>query len=253
MTVLILGGTSEASALAKACADAGLSGLLLSLAGRTSAPRAQPVPTRVGGFGGADGLIRFIRETGVSALVDATHPFAARISYNAALAVKETGVPALAYRRPEWPRQPGDRWVEVDSVAASVEALGAAPRRVFLTVGRLELAHFAAAPQHAYLVRTIEPVGDALPVPDLTVIEARGPFSEADESKTLADHRIELLVTKHSGGDATYGKIAAARALGLPVVMVRRPPPADMAATGALDEAVAFVAAHAGGSTERGV
>lgn len=253
MTVLILGGTGEASALARACADAAITDVLLSLAGRTSAPLAQPVPTRVGGFGGAEGLADFIRKAGVTALVDATHPFAAQISGNAHLAAARTGIPALALRRPEWAREKGDRWSEVKTAEAAVAALGQEPRRVFLTVGRLELAAFQAAPQHAYLVRTIEPVGDALTVPNLDVIRARGPFSAEDEAETMTRHGVEILVTKHSGGAATYGKIAAARRLGLEVVMVRRPPPSGMAATESLDEVLAFVAAHAGASTKRGV
>lgn len=253
MTVLILGGTGEASALAKACAEARVRDVLVSLAGRTAAPAALPVPIRVGGFGGADGLARFIRDEGVRALVDATHPFAAQISRSAARATTETGVPALALRRPEWPRFEGDRWVEVGSTDEAVAALGEAPRRVFLTVGRLELPAFATAPQHRYLVRTIEPVGDVLPVPHLDAIRAKGPFDEAAEAELMARAGTEILVTKHSGGQATYGKIAAARRLGVMVVMVRRPVPSDMAATASVEEALAFVLSHAGARTLRGV
>ena len=158
MRILILGGTSEASALV-----AGLAGMphdvTLSLAGRTAAPKAEPVPTRIGGFGGAEGLAAWMREDGTDLLVDATHPFAARMCVNAAEAAARAGIPLLAIRRPPWTREPGDRWTEVDTVADSVAALGEAPRRVFVTVGRLELAAFAAAPQHDYVVRTIEPRG----------------------------------------------------------------------------------------------
>lgn len=227
--------------------------MLVSLAGRTARPLPLPYPTRVGGFGGAAALAEFLRETAITALVDATHPFAARISANAQHAAGAAGIPALALHRPEWPREPGDDWVEVDTVSDAVAALGETPRRVFLTVGRLELPAFAAAPQHAYLVRTIEPVGDALPVPKLDVIEARGPFTAEDEAATMVNNGIDVVVTKHSGGTATYGKIAAARELGLPVIMVRRPPPSGMTATSDLDEAVAFVRTHAGTSTKRGV
>lgn len=244
MTVLILGGTSEASALARACAAAGLGEVLVSLAGRTAAPLALPLPVRVGGFGGAQGLARFIGENGIRALVDATHPFAARISANAACAARETGIPALALRRPGWTRQPVDRWIEVDSLDAAVAALGPQPRRVFLTIGRQGLPAFAAAPQHHYLVRTIEPVADALPVPHVTELRARGPFDAQAEAELMARERIDLVVTKHAGGASTFGKIEAARHLGLPVVMIARPPAPDMAATEDGAVALAFVAAQ---------
>lgn len=223
MRVLILGGTGEAGALAIGLAGRAGLDVVLSLAGRTSAPAASPVPTRVGGFGGAEGLAAYLDQERLDLLVDATHPFAARISANAARAADGAGVPILAIRRPAWARRPGDDWTEVGSVAACVPALGEAPRKVFLTVGRMEIAAFAGAPQHDYVARTIEPVGEALPVPRLTCILARGPYDETAEAAFLRDGRIEVVISKNAGGDATYGKIAAARRLGLPVVMVRRP------------------------------
>ena len=223
LRILILGGTSEASELVRGLSAAPGLDATLSLAGRTSAPRPEPVPTRVGGFGGAEGLARWIAEDRTGLVVDATHPFAARIGANAARACAAAGVPLLAIRRPPWVRDPLDRWTVVDTVTAGVTALGATPRRVFLTIGRLELGAFAAAPQHDYVVRTIEPVGDALPVPRLTTVEARGPFDAAAEEAFLRAAGIEVLVTKNSGGPATYGKIAAARALSLPVLIVRQP------------------------------
>lgn len=228
MRILILGGTGEASALVKGLAGRPGLDLTLSLAGRTSAPAAAPVPTRVGGFGGAEGLAGYLVAGGVDLLVDATHPFAARISANAAGAAARAGVPILAIRRPAWEHRPGDDWREVESVAACIPALGEVPRRVFLTIGRMEIAEFAAAPQHDYVARTIEPVGEALPVPRLTCITARGPYDEAAEGAVLRDAGIEILVSKNAGGAATYGKIAAARGLGLPVVMVRRPAKPDV-------------------------
>ncbi|WP_454917942.1 cobalt-precorrin-6A reductase [Xanthobacter sediminis] len=252
MTVLILGGTSEAAALARACAKAGLSRVLVSLAGRTAAPQALPVPVRSGGFGGAEGLARFIREERICAVVDATHPFAAQISANAARAVAETGIPALALHRPLWRREAADRWIDVATLEEAVSALGPEPRRVFLTIGRQGVGAFAAAPQHHYLVRTIEPVEDALPVPHLTELRARGPFDVDAEGELMAREGIELVVTKHAGGASTFGKIEAARRLGLPVVMVARPKAPDMAATQDLATALAFVearlAAHASAS-----
>lgn len=156
-------------------------------------------------------------------MVDATHPFAARMSRNAAQACRIAGVPLLALVRPEWTPGPGDRWTIVPDMAGAVAALGEAPRRVFLTVGRLELSAFAAAPQHAYLVRTIDPVGEVA-LPNLVEIRHRPPFDEADERALMQAERIDVLVTKNSGAAATRPKLDAARALGLPVIVVARPP-----------------------------
>jgi precorrin-6A/cobalt-precorrin-6A reductase len=223
MRILILGGTGEASALARSLAGRPDLSVVLSLAGRTAAPKAEPVPTRVGGFGGADGLARYLGAEGVDRLIDATHPFAAIISANAARAAAQVGVPLLAIRRPAWRRNAGDLWNEVDTMDQAVAALGPEPRRVFLTIGRQEAGAFAAAPQHRYLARTVEPLGDLLPVPHLTALEARGPFDAGSEIALMRAYGIEIVVSKNSGGAATYGKIAAARDLAIPVVMVRRP------------------------------
>ncbi len=223
MRILILGGTTEASALAALLAGRSDFCPLLSMAGRTSDPRPLPIPTRIGGFGGVAGLASFLAQERIEAVVDATHPFAAVMSRNAAEACGQTGVRLLALRRPPWKQQEGDRWIEVGSMEDSVRALGDIPRRVFLTVGRLELPPFVAAPQHTYLVRTIEPIGDALPVPDIIAIQDRAPFDEAAERALMERERVEVVVTKNSGGAATYPKIAAARALGLPVIVVARP------------------------------
>lgn len=237
--ILVLGGTVEAGALVRRLAALpDRFDVTLSLAGRTAAPRPEPVRTRIGGFGGAAGLAAFVAERGIARVVDATHPFAARISANAARACAEAGVPLLAIRRPPWTRQAGDRWVEVDDMAAAAAAIGETPRRVFLTIGRQELAAFAAAPQHAYLARMIErPEATLL---RLTVITARGPFSRDAETAFLSEARIEVVVTKNSGGAATYAKIEAARDLGLPVVVVRRPAMPDVPsvpnAEGAFDQ-----------------
>ena len=251
MRILLLGGTTEASGLARRLAANPDFRPILSLAGRTASPAAAPIETRIGGFGGAEGLAAWLAAEGVAAVVDATHPFAQVISRNAAAACAALGLPLLARRRAPGPARAGDRWQEVDSVAAAAPALGEMPRRVFLTVGRLELAAFAAAPHHAYLVRTIEPVGDALALPDLAVIEARGPFSEEAERHLMRRHRIDVLVTKNSGGTATYGKVAAARALGLPVVIVRQPEAPATARVERPEEALAWLAAHRAASTRR--
>ncbi|WP_036266097.1 cobalt-precorrin-6A reductase [Methylobacterium sp. 10] len=239
MRVLILGGTSEASTLVKRL-DPRIDATL-SLAGRTSAPKREPVRTRIGGFGGPEGLTAWIAENRIEAVIDATHPFAAQIGRNAALTCKRTGVALLAIRRPAWERRPGDLWTEVETMAEAALALGEMTRRVFLTIGRLEVGAFTTAPQHDYVVRSIEPIGDALPVPRLAEIAARGPFDEAAETAFLAERRIEILVTKNSGGPATYGKIAAARALGIPVVIVRPPRKPDVASVPDAEGALAWL------------
>jgi precorrin-6A/cobalt-precorrin-6A reductase len=223
MRILILGGTTEASALAARLAARSDFRPLLSLAGRTSDPRLVPIPTRIGGFGGVAGLAGFLRDESIEAVIDATHPFAAVMSHNAAEACAQTQVPLLALRRPAWARREGDRWTEVASMEEAAQVLGVASRRVFLTVGRLELAAFTAAPHHTYLVRSIEPIGDVLPVPNVIAIQDRAPFDEAAERTLMMRERIDVVVTKNSGGAATYPKIAAARSLGLPVIVVARP------------------------------
>jgi precorrin-6A/cobalt-precorrin-6A reductase len=223
MHILILGGTTEASALAALLAQREDLVATLSLAGRTAAPKALPIRTRIGGFGGPAGLAEWIEAENVAAVIDATHPFATQISRNAAAACAETGTPLLAVRRRPWIPVEGDRWIEVDSIPEAVQALGPAPRRVFLTVGRLELDHFVAAPQHRYLVRTIEPIPKTFALPELTAIRDRGPFDEEAEAALMQRHRIDVVVTKNSGGTATYAKVAAARRLGLPAVVVRQP------------------------------
>jgi precorrin-6A/cobalt-precorrin-6A reductase len=247
MRILILGGTTEASELAARLSGRPEFSSLMSLAGRTSDPRPLPIPTRIGGFGGAEGLSRFLKAERIQAVVDATHPFAAIMSHNAAEACTNTGVPLLALRRPPWMRQDGDCWIEVPSMEAAVNALGEMPRRVFLTIGRLELKSFAAMPQHTYLVRTIEPVGDVLPVPNVVTLRDRAPFNEAAERALMERERIDMLVTKNSGGDATYPKIAAARALGLPVIVVARPAkPRDAEEVATAEAALDWLEAHHG-------
>lgn len=237
--ILILGGTTEARQLAgKLAARASVT---LSLAGRTESPVAQGVPVRTGGFGGADGLAAYLRDTRTDLLIDATHPYAARISANAAQAAHVAGVPILALRRPGWEPVEGDRWTQVDNVGDAVHALGPAPRRAFLALGRQEVAAFEAAPQHHYLIRSVDPVEPKLAVPDAHYLLARGPFREAEERALLEEHRIDIVVSKNSGGAATYGKIAAARALGIKVVMVRRPTLPDVPSAETVEALAAIV------------
>ncbi|OZA84565.1 MAG: hypothetical protein B7X76_06545 [Azorhizobium sp. 39-67-5] len=179
-------------------------------------------------------------------MIAATHPYAANISRNAALASAATGVPLLALGRPAWEAQAGDCWREVEDVAAAVDALGTAPRRVFLALGRNEVRAFEAAPQHAYVVRSVDPIAPPLAVPHAEYILARGPFSEADDRALLGASGIEIIVAKNSGGTATYGKIAAARALGLEVVMLRRPQLPDVPRVSDADAALAWLDAQCG-------
>ena len=225
MRVLILGGTTEASAIAAALAKDTRMQPVLSLAGRTRAPMLPAVPARRGGFGGVDGLLAYLREQGIAALIDATHPFAAQISRNATAAATIAGVPSLAVLRPPWKPQAGDRWTVVADMQAAAEALGIAPHRVLLTIGQQELAPFGLAPWHSYLIRSVEPPDAALLPPGSRTITARGPFRECEELRLLQQEGIEILVTKNSGGAATAPKLAAARTLGVRVVMVARPPP----------------------------
>lgn len=239
--ILILGGTTEARQLAgKLAARADLS-VTLSLAGRTESPVAQGVPVRSGGFGGADGLAVYLRKTGTDLLIDATHPYAAQISANAAQAARATGVPILGLRRRGWEPVEGDRWKPVDTVGDAVQALGSAPRRAFLALGRQEVAAFETAPQHHYLIRSVDPVVPALAVPDAVYLLARGPFRETEERALLDKHHIDAVVSKNSGGEATYGKIAAARALGIEVVMVRRPDLPDVPSAETVEALAALI------------
>jgi precorrin-6A/cobalt-precorrin-6A reductase len=250
--ILILGGTTEARQLAGKLAQRGDLAATLSLAGRTESPIAQGVPTRSGGFGGAEGLAAYLREQEIDLLIDATHPYAANISRNAAEAARLANVPIFALRRPAWEPAEGDRWTLVVA-AEAVKALGPAPRKVFLALGRQEIAEFASAPQHAYVIRSVDPVEPPLDVPDATYILARGPFAEADELELLKTHRIDAIVAKNSGGNATYGKIIAARKLGIEVVLFRRPVLPDVPAAASVAELLGKVDHWLGPAEKRGV
>jgi precorrin-6A/cobalt-precorrin-6A reductase len=247
MNLLILGGTTEASALARALAGDRRFRATLSLAGLTRNPLPQPLPCRTGGFGGAEGLARYLAEHRIGALVDATHPFAARMTRHAAEAARLTGIPLLVVNRPAWQPAPGDRWTGVPDMEAAAAALGCDPRRVLLTVGQKDLAPFAAAPWHTYVIRSVEPPSPESLPPRAEMIAARGPFAEADEHRLLTARRIEVLVTKNSGGEATQPKLAAARALGLPVIVVARPePPPGIELVATVPEVMAWLALRHG-------
>jgi precorrin-6A/cobalt-precorrin-6A reductase len=252
LRVLILGGTADANRLAEAVARNAAIDPVLSYAGRTDNPTPPPIPWRVGGFGGVDGLVDYLRTEKIARVVDVTHPFAAQMSAHAVAACATAGVPLLALERAPWQRQAGDHWIEVDDLEAAAAALGSTPRRVFLGIGRMHLKTFAAFPQHSYLVRLVDPPRAPLPLPDAEVIVARGPFNRAADRAMLTQHNIEIVVAKNAGGDAASAKIEAARDLALPVVMVRTPFVPVRATADSVAEVMRWLG-HDATLTERGV
>ena len=193
------------------------------------------------GYGGVVGLAHYLRQHRIGALVDATHPFASQMTANAITAAQQTGTPLLVVLRPAWQPTAGDHWTMVASMEAAAATLGSVPRRVLLTIGRKDLAPFRAAPWHHYVLRSVDPPPtEALP-PHVTVIAARGPFELDDEARLLRDERIDIVVTKNSGGSATAGKLSAARHLGLPVVMLARPPLPQTDTVGSVGEVLAWL------------
>lgn len=221
MRALILGGIADASLLAAEIARAGIDAVY-SYGGRTRAPADQPLPTRIGGFGGVSGLADYVRREGITHVIDATHPFAAEMSRNAVEACSETGTPLIALERAPWARAPRDNWIEVNDVSAAVSALPEAPARVFLAIGRQHIAPFAAKPQHAYTLRFVDPPETTLPFA-ADVIVSRGPVTLDRELEMLRTRGITWIVARNSGGDGALAKIDAARMLGLPVIMISRP------------------------------
>ena len=239
--VLILGGTGDATALAARIAEIPKVEVITSLAGRTRQPLVTSANTRIGGFGGVAGLTDYLREQQIDGLIDATHPFAAQISFHAAAAATEVGIPRLLLMRPAWERAEGDRWIEVDGHGAAVTNLPGLAERIFLTIGRQELAVFAALKDLWFLMRMIDPPGPDAIVPPGKLLLERGPFSLENERSILQQYDIGAIVSKNSGGDATYAKIIAARELGIPVVMIQRPliPPGDSVT--AIESALAWL------------
>lgn len=231
--VLILGGTSDAALLAQKAAQISNLEVISSLAGRTENPTIPA--TRVGGFGGVAGLVEYLRSRSVSFgeshqidfIIDATHPFAAKISHNASQAARIVGIPHLMLVRPAWEKVEGDVWIEVDSNESAAAVLPGLAKRVFLTIGRQELATFSHLQDIWFLMRAIDPPDEHIKLPPGELLLARGPFSLDAELELLRERKIEAIVSKNSGGDATYAKIVAARELTIPVVMVRRSPLPD--------------------------
>ena len=225
---------------------------MLSFAGRTQSLADPGVPYRVGGFGGVEGLVAHLGREEYHALIDATHPFAAQMSRHAAEAARQTRLPLLRVECPAWTAKPGDLWTDVPNMAAAAAALGPGPRRVLLSVGRLELAAFRIAPEHDYLIRAVDPFVPALP--RARVIAERGPFEVEAECALLEREKIELVVSKNSGTAATYAKIEAARRLALPTIMVARPLLPEVPTVRTVDQALAWLdTARAQSLTLRGV
>lgn len=221
--VLLLGGTTEATALRLRATALAEVEIIHSLAGRTHRPMVS-AQTRIGGFGGVGGLVDYLQQQSIAGLIDATHPFATQISAHAIAAAASVGIPHLRLLRPAWVPSAADRWLEVGSNEAAAAVLPEVGDRFFLTIGRQELATFAPLRHLWFLMRMVDaPPPDALIPPGVVLLE-RGPFSVEQERSRLQHYTIGAIVSKNSGGDATYAKIIAARELQLPVVMVQRPP-----------------------------
>jgi precorrin-6A/cobalt-precorrin-6A reductase len=217
---------------------------ILSLAGATAKPDPAPIPQRIGGFGGVEGLAAYLVASHIGAVIDATHPFAVRMSANAAAACEAMDTPLVVFTRPPWTPKAGDRWTETATMDEAADVLGEKPRTVFLTQGRLQLAAFARAPQHRYVVRAIDPPSEIGVLPRARLILERGPFTLGHELELMKREGIETLVTKNSGGAATYAKIEAARALAIGVVIVRRPPAPTAETLHDLESVMAWIGFH---------
>lgn len=239
--LLILGGTAEARALADRLAGESSLDVITSLAGRTRSPRLPAGTVRTGGFGGADGLADFLREARIDLLIDATHPYAARISHNAAEAGNRADIPRLMLLRPEWAREAGDHWIDVGDAAEAAERLNEIPGPVFLAIGRQDLAPFAELGGRSFVVRMVEAIEAPLPIAGATIFAGRGPFKREEELTLIREHKIRVVVSKNSGGTSAYAKIVAARELSIPVIMLRRPGLPDGPTVASVDDAVAWV------------
>jgi precorrin-6A/cobalt-precorrin-6A reductase len=243
VTVLVLGGTSEARDLAGALTAEGTR-VISSLAGRVERPRLPAGEVRVGGFGGPVALAAWLSEHGIAAVVDATHPFAQRISESAATACSESGVPLLRLERPGWTQHSDDDWHWVGDTAEAAAAIPGLGCRVFLTTGRQGLAAFAGLSETWFLIRCIDPPEPPLP-PACEVLLDRGPYDLAGELELIDGHGLDLLVTKDSGGELTAAKLEAARLRGLPVIVIRRPPRPETATVRDVAGALAWLAGAA--------
>ena len=226
-----------AKTLAETSADA-----VFSYAGRTAKPVSQPLPTRVGGFGGTEGLAGYLKAEGITHVVDATHPFAAQMSSNAVHACNAARVPLCAFERPAWQAGEGDTWIHASSIDGAVDVLPETPARVFLAIGKQNLTQFAAKPQHHYLLRLVDAPEADLPLPNSTVEIARGPFDAAGDIALMQRHGITHVVAKNAGGAGAAAKLTAARDLGLPIIMIGRPEVPERPVKGSVAEVMAWLA-----------
>jgi len=244
--ILVLGGTAEARELADALHAAGVP-VTSSLAGRVARPRLPEGSVRVGGFGGPEALARWLTQHGVAAVLDATHPFAERISTSAATACPHAGVPLLRLQRPGWSERSGEHWHWVEDLDAAAAAISSLGERVLLTTGRQGLPAFAGVAGAWFLVRCVEEPAPPLP-PRHQLLLDRGPYTVEGELALIDEHRIDLVVTKDSGGIHTQAKLDAARLRGLPVIVVKRPPRPDVETVSTVADAFAWAhqQAHAG-------
>ncbi|AZA11410.1 cobalt-precorrin-6A reductase [Corynebacterium gerontici] len=221
MRALILGGTAEAREVAALLKGQGWH-VTSSLAGRVANPRLPVGEVRIGGFGGPAGLARWLIHNGIEVIIDATHPYAEKISISASEASRATGVPLIALHRPAWEPGPKDRWRMVSTMEEAATLVAREYHHILLTIGRQKLAPFAADPHNLYVIRAVDPPSVALPARH-RVLLSRGPFTVEAEKKLMIDNQIDAVVTKNSGGAMTEAKLEAARSLGIDVVMVQRP------------------------------
>ena len=240
MNVLVLGGTAEARQLASALHGRPGIAVTSSLAGRVAVPLLPPGDVRIGGFGGVDGLRRWLRDNAVDAVVDATHPFARAMTDHAVTAAADTGAALLVLRRDGWRESPGDRWHRVPDAAAAAALAPGLGERVFLAIGHP--AAFAGIEDRWFLLRAVDPLPPPLP-PRHRLVLARGPFTADAERALLREHRIDVLVARDSGGVMTAAKLVAARELALSVVLIDRPPAPDAPTVATVDEAVRWLGA----------
>jgi len=241
--VLILGGTGDAVKLAAKLATIPQIEVISSLAGRTKKPVALVGQVRIGGFGGAEGLANYLQQNSINILIDATHPCAGQITHNGAIASHIASIPHLMLVRPQWERVTGDEWIEVESVEAAAKAIPESANRIFITSGRQQLEPFLQRsqvyPDTWYLMRSIDPPD--IKLPNSKMLLDRGPFSLEQERQLLRDYQIQAIVSKNSGGDATYAKIIAARELAIPIMMVQRPARPEGEKVTSIEEAIAWL------------
>ena len=241
--VLILGGTGDAVKLAARLVNIPKIEVISSLAGRTKKPSVLVGQVRIGGFGGAEGLANYLQENRIDFLIDATHPCAGQITLNGAIACQLVQISHLMLVRPQWQKLVDDNWIEVETVDAAAQAIPKSIKRVFITSGRQQLEPFLQRsqtyPDTWYLIRSIDPPD--IELPNSKVLLDRGPFSLEQERELLREYQIEAIVSKNSGGAATYAKIIAARELGIPIVMVQRPAMPEGEKVTSIEEAIAWL------------